>query len=84
MMEYGGPKVSDRTMVDALEPALAALAAGKPLSVAAAAARARANATATTKRARAGRSTYVSAANLIGIPDPGAVAVAKLLEGLAK
>jgi hypothetical protein len=36
------------------------------------------------QRAGAGRSTYVSAAKLTGIPDPGAVAVARLLEGLAK
>jgi triose/dihydroxyacetone kinase / FAD-AMP lyase (cyclizing) len=34
-------------------------------------------------RARAGRSSYVSAANLKGVIDPGAEAVALLLEGLA-
>ena len=34
-------------------------------------------------RAGAGRSTYVSSANLKGVPDPGALAVARLLEGLA-
>ena len=83
MMEYGGAKAGDRTMIDALEPALAALVAGKSLAQAAAAASKGAAATAAMKRARAGRSTYVSAANLGGIPDPGAVAVAKLLVGLA-
>ncbi|MBI2720307.1 MAG: dihydroxyacetone kinase subunit DhaK [Rhizobiales bacterium] len=83
MMEYGGAGPGDRTMVDALEPALAALAAGKTLSEAAAAARQGADATAKMQRARAGRSAYVSAANLSGVPDPGAVAVARLFEGLA-
>jgi dihydroxyacetone kinase len=34
--------------------------------------------------ARAGRSTYVSASHLEGIPDPGAEAVAMLFEGLAR
>ena len=40
MMAYGGAKPGDRTMIDALEPALAALAAGKSLGDAAKAARA--------------------------------------------
>jgi len=75
MMEYGGAKAGDRTMIDALEPALAALAAGKPLSAAAAAARA---------GARAGRASYVSKANLSGVVDPGAEAVASVFEALAK
>jgi len=34
------------------------------------------------QRAGAGRSTYVAAVNLTGIPDPGAEAVASLFEGL--
>jgi dihydroxyacetone kinase len=84
MMEYGGAKPGDRTMIDALQPALAALAAGKPLSQAAHAARTGANATAKMNRARAGRSTYVSSAKLTGIIDPGAEAVASLFEGLAR
>lgn len=84
MMEYGGAKAGDRTMIDALEPALAALAAGKPLSAAAAAARAGANATAGMQRARAGRASYVSKANLSGVVDPGAEAVASVFEALAK
>jgi dihydroxyacetone kinase len=84
MMEYGGAKPGDRTMIDALEPALAALAQGMPLAEAASAARHGANATAKMTRARAGRSTYVSAANLEGIVDPGAEAVACLLEELAQ
>ena len=82
MMEYGGAKPGDRTMIDALVPALAVLAAGKSLTEAARAARQGANATARMTRAKAGRSTYVSAENLIGINDPGAEAIALLLEGL--
>ena len=83
-MEYGGAEPGDRTMIDALEPALAALVSGKPLAEAASAARHGANATARMTRARAGRSTYVSATNLEGIIDPGAEAVARLLEELAR
>ena len=82
MKEIGGAKTGDRTMIDALEPALAALASGKSLAKAAAIARQAADATANMTRAGAGRSTYVSASNLAGVPDPGAIAVARLLEGL--
>jgi ATP-dependent dihydroxyacetone kinase len=80
MMEYGGAKPGDRTMVDALLPALDAL---PDLAKSAAAARKGANATAAMTRAKAGRSTYVSPENLKGVNDPGAEAVALLLEGLA-
>ena len=83
MMEYGGAKPGDRTMVDALEPALSMLVSGKSVADAAKAARKGANATATMTRAKAGRSAYVSATNLQGIVDPGAEAVACLFEGLA-
>jgi dihydroxyacetone kinase len=84
MMEYGGAKPGDRTMIDALEPALAALVSGKSIAEAAIAARNGANATAMMTKAKAGRSSYVSAANLQGIVDPGAEAVACLFEGLAR
>ena len=84
MMEYGGATRGDRTMIDALEPALDALVLGKPITRAARAARNGADSTARMKKARAGRSSYVSAANLAGVPDPGAVAVAGLFEGLAQ
>lgn len=84
MMEYGGAKSGDRTMIDALEPALAALASGKSLVQAAIAAEAGADATAKMQRAGAGRSSYVSAANLKGIADPGAVGVAILLKELSQ
>ena len=82
MMAYGGAKPGDRTMIDAIAPALEALSKG--LDEAAKAARAGADATARMQSARAGRSSYVSASHLDGIPDPGAEAVATLLEGLAK
>jgi ATP-dependent dihydroxyacetone kinase len=83
MMEYGGAKPGDRTMIDALAPALAELQSGS-LDTAAAAARRGANATARMKQARAGRSSYVSEARLEGINDPGAEGVALLFEGLAQ
>jgi len=82
MKQYGGAKVGDRTMIDALEPALKELAASSSLTRAAAAARRGADSTATMTRALAGRSSYVSAANLQGVVDPGAEAIAGLLEGL--
>jgi ATP-dependent dihydroxyacetone kinase len=79
MMEYGGASLGDRTMIDALQPALNAL---PDMAKAAMAARQGADATANMTRARAGRSTYVSADKLKGFNDPGAEAVAVLLEGL--
>jgi triose/dihydroxyacetone kinase / FAD-AMP lyase (cyclizing) len=46
MMEYGGAKPGDRTMIDALSPALDVLVSGKSLAQAAVAARHGADATA--------------------------------------
>tara|TARA_B100001105_G_C22274426_1_gene392472 strand:+ start:181 stop:669 length:489 start_codon:yes stop_codon:yes gene_type:complete len=82
MMSHGGAKPGDRTMIDAIAPALQALPQG--LDEAANAARGGADATARMMTARAGRSSYVPASHLEGIPDPGAEAVALLLEGLAR
>jgi DAK2 domain len=79
-MEYGGANPGDRTMIDALLPALNAL---PDVGKAAKAARTGADATANMTRALAGRSTYVSADKLKGFNDPGAEAVALLLEGLS-
>ncbi len=78
--QVGGAVKGDRTMIDALEPALAALPSG--IEKAAAAARAGANATATITRAKAGRAAYVPEENLSGHNDPGAEAVALVFEGL--
>lgn len=80
--EVGGAQAGDRTMIDALAPALAALDNG--LVAAAHAARDGANATAKIHRAKAGRSAYVPSENLAGHNDPGAEAVALVFEGLAK
>ncbi len=80
--EVGGAQKGDRTMIDALEPALQALPQG--VGQAANAAREGADATAKMGRAKAGRASYVPEENLIGHNDPGAEAVARLFEGLAK
>ncbi|WP_170336534.1 dihydroxyacetone kinase subunit DhaK [Ruegeria arenilitoris] len=80
--QVGGAKVGDRTMIDALAPALAALPSG--LTHAANAAREGANNTAEIRRAKAGRAAYVPEENLVGHNDPGAEAVALLFEGLAR
>ncbi|MCC8943999.1 dihydroxyacetone kinase subunit DhaK [Bradyrhizobium sp. Arg62] len=80
MQEVGGAQPGDRTMIDALLPALDALPQG--LNDAARAAREGANLTATMSKAHAGRAVYISAERLTGHADPGAEAVARLLESL--
>ncbi len=82
MREIGGANLGDRTMVDALMPALEDLSAGIPQ--AAIAARKGANYTATITSAKAGRASYISADQLDGHIDPGAEAVARLFEHLAR
>ena len=81
MQEIGGAKMGDRTMIDALEPALEQLRHGVP--AAASAARAGADRTADMLQAKAGRASYLNAEQLKGHVDPGAEAVARLLEHLA-
>jgi dihydroxyacetone kinase len=81
MQEIGGARLGDRTMVDALHPALEALADG--FDAAAKAARMGANHTASMDKAHAGRAAYVNAAQLRGHVDPGAEAVARLFEHMA-
>ncbi|MBE7729075.1 dihydroxyacetone kinase subunit DhaK [Komagataeibacter sp. FXV3] len=83
MMECGGAKPGDRTMIDALYPALEVLATGGSLPDVALAARQGAESTTTMESARAGRAAYVPSAQVRDVPDPGAEAVARLLEGLA-
>jgi ATP-dependent dihydroxyacetone kinase len=80
IQQVGGASPGDRTMIDALAPALDALPAG--LAAAAKAARAGADQTANIVRAKAGRASYVSESHLAGHNDPGAEAVARLIEGL--
>jgi len=65
----GGAKPGDRTMIDALNPAIAALSEGQTLA-AARAARAGADAAAAMTTAGAGRSNEVSGADLGGVADP--------------
>lgn len=81
MQEIGGANLGDRTMVDALAPALDALEQGVP--EAAKAAREGANHTASIVQAKAGRAAYINAQQLEGHIDPGAEAVARLFEHLA-
>lgn len=81
MQQIGGANLGDRTMVDALHPALEALSSG--IKSAAEAARQGAAHTATLTQANAGRASYVNAEHLEGHVDPGAEAVARLFEHLA-
>ncbi|KIT15021.1 dihydroxyacetone kinase subunit DhaK [Jannaschia aquimarina] len=80
--QVGGAQLGDRTMIDALAPALDALPQG--IDAAAQAAREGADATASIHRAKAGRAAYVPETNLAGHKDPGAEAVARVFEGLAR
>jgi len=83
MQAYGGAAIGDRTMIDALKPALEALVTNEGLPAAARAARAGADATGQMLRARSGRSAYLEARSLAGVNDPGAEAVARTFEELA-
>ena len=80
--DVGGARVGDRTMIDALDPALSALDQG--VGAAAKAARKGADETASMTKAGAGRASYVSSGDLEGNTDPGAEAVALLFEGLSQ
>lgn len=84
VQSYGGAQPGDRTLVDALKPALDSLGAGEGIARAADKARAGADATAAMTRARAGRSAYLETRSLIGVTDPGAELVARMVEALAR
>lgn len=83
MKHYGGAEEGDRTMIDALEPALNALAQKGDLQSVAVAAQKGAEATAKMQKANAGRSSYLSSDTLRGIKDPGATAVEHVFAQLA-
>ncbi|WP_232313265.1 DAK2 domain-containing protein [Enterovibrio coralii] len=83
MMQYGGAKPGDRTMIDALFPAFNAWAE-QGLEGAATAAREGAEATATMLKANAGRSSYLNSDSLNGTKDPGAFAVECVFASLTK
>ncbi len=74
MMAYGGAKPGDRTMIDALYPALQAWSKDG-FTAAIDAAKAGAEATVTMTSAKAGRSSYLNSDSLNGTKDPGAFAV---------
>lgn len=83
MKHYGGADRGDRTLIDALQPALEALQSGD-LEAAVSAAQQGADATASMSKAGAGRSSYVNKENLDGVADPGAVAVAEVFGALVR
>ncbi len=74
MMAYGGAKPGDRTMIDALHPALEAWVTSG-FSSAAIAAKKGAEVTVAMTNAKAGRSSYLNSDSLSGTKDPGAFAV---------
>ncbi|KNC95681.1 dihydroxyacetone kinase subunit DhaK [Trabulsiella odontotermitis] len=83
MKHYGGADLGDRTLIDALQPALEALR-DRDLSAAIAAAKEGAARTATMQKAGAGRSSYVNKQNLDGVTDPGAVAIAEVFAAIGQ
>jgi dihydroxyacetone kinase len=80
---YGGATVGSRTMLDAMIPAAATLVKSNNLSHAAIKAKEGADGTAKMIEASAGRSNYLSSETLEGTPDPGAAAVAVVLNALS-
>jgi dihydroxyacetone kinase len=83
MQKYGGAGVGDRTMIDALKPALDAIVAGAGIDEAAQQARKGATATSKMLSANAGRSAYLEARSLEGHTDPGAEGIARMFEAVA-
>ena len=71
MKFYGGANRGDRTMLDALLPAIEVLETGGDLAAAADAARDGAAATAGMTKARAGRSSYLASRDLAGVRRSG-------------
>lgn len=84
MQKYGGANLGDRTLIDALRPALDELVEGKGITAAAKQAREGADTTATMLSANAGRSSYLEARSLDGFADPGAEGIAQIFEAIAK
>ena len=85
MKFYGGAEEGDRTMIDALQPALTALLAEpENLQAAFAAAQAGADRTCQSSKAGAGRASYLNSDSLLGNMDPGAHAVAMVFKALAE
>ena len=89
VMKYGGARPGDRTMIDALHPALEALEAGNldtdlVLTLARAVEAGRSGAERTKRmKAQAGRASYVAAEKVTG-EDPGALAAAAWFASIGK
>ncbi|KAF4657099.1 hypothetical protein FOZ61_005997 [Perkinsus olseni] len=83
MTFYGGASVGSRTAMDALIPFANALSAGQSIEEAADAAQKGADSTAAMAAASHGRSANVPAEALRGRADPGAAAVAKVVNAVA-
>ncbi|XP_039466151.1 triokinase/FMN cyclase isoform X2 [Oreochromis aureus] len=89
MKKYGGAAPGDRTMLDALCPAvdelikLTTAPSGGHMAVLQSAVKKAASGAEATRdlKARAGRASYISP-NLLSLPDPGAVAVATILKAI--
>lgn len=85
MKFYGGADIGDRTLIDALQPALEALAQNPGnLDAAYRAAQEGADATSRATKANAGRASYLNSDSLAGNMDPGAHAVAMVFKALAQ
>ncbi len=84
VQHHGGAAVGDRTLLDALAPAIDALRAGAPLADAAAAAGEGAARTAGMRSARAGRSAAVPEDHLVDVEDPGAAAITVIFRAAAR
>ncbi|MFK7825654.1 MAG: dihydroxyacetone kinase subunit DhaK [Oligoflexales bacterium] len=82
MSNYGGAKLGDRTMLDAMIPAIEQLNRG--LSFALDAAKSGFEKTKSIHSTSSGRSSYLSADRLKGTPDPGAAAVVCVLEAICE
>lgn len=82
MKHYGGAQLGDRTLIDALQPAIEAMIAGKDFNAVADAAQKGAENTASMTKAKAGRSSYLNSDNLKDVQDPGAVAIARVFAAL--
>jgi len=84
MKEIGGARESQRTMVDAMQPAFEVLSEDGNLETAAQKAREGANKTKDITQTDFGRSSYLSEKDLKGVLDPGAEAVARVFERAVK
>ncbi|TPX33092.1 hypothetical protein SmJEL517_g03941 [Synchytrium microbalum] len=88
---YGGAKLGDRTLIDALRPALEAMSIASGLDASTKeildqgilAARVGATATSQMPTAKFGRSSYIGK-SLAGSPDPGAESIVIILEAIAE